>query len=200
MPIIILIVVGVVAFMLVAVHARADENSLSADDQEYPADQTNVTAPEPRFHHDETKVKAPEPRFRAAAFLSPAERSFFGVLRQAVENDYHIFAKVRLADIITPEKTNSRSASQVARNKISCKHVDFLLCETGDLSPVAAIELDDKSHSTLAAGFRDEFVDAALRGAQIPTIRFAARRAYAPAEIKSQLQALINNRCETAMK
>jgi hypothetical protein len=35
-------------------------------------------------------------------FLSPAERSFFGVLQQAVASEYQIFAKVRLADVFVP--------------------------------------------------------------------------------------------------
>ncbi len=36
------------------------------------------------------------------ALLSPAERSFYGVLRQAVGETYQIHAKVRLADLIQP--------------------------------------------------------------------------------------------------
>lgn len=33
--------------------------------------------------------------------LTKAERSFFGVLEQAVGNDLRIFAKVRVADVLT---------------------------------------------------------------------------------------------------
>ena len=112
-----------------------------------------------RGRSGENTASAPEPKFRPAGFPSPAERSFFGVLRQAVGTEFHVFAKVRLADIVTPQKTRSRSAWQSAFNRISSKHVDFLLCETAGLSPVAVIELDDKSHSTFEAGFRDRCVD-----------------------------------------
>jgi len=134
---------------------------------------------------DATKL----PPFRATkTFLSPAERSFFGVLHQAVGTDYHIFAKVRLADIVMPESNGSRSAWQSAFNRIALKHVDFLLCDRAELSAIAAIELDDKTHSSLAAGIRDDLVDAALRDAQIPVLRLVARHAYSPSELRSTIK------------
>jgi hypothetical protein len=43
------------------------------------------------------------------SLLTPAERSFFGVLQQSLASDYQIFAKVRLADIVRPVRNSSRS-------------------------------------------------------------------------------------------
>lgn len=57
--------------------------------------------------------------------LSPAERSFFGVLQQVVASEYLIFAKVRLADVVRPVRGGSRSVWQSAFNRISGKHVDL---------------------------------------------------------------------------
>jgi hypothetical protein len=49
---------------------------------------------------------------RQNAFLTAAERSFFGVLQQSVATNYLIFPKVRLADIVKPAKHQSRSSWQ----------------------------------------------------------------------------------------
>ena len=61
------------------------------------------------------------------ALLSLAEWSFFGVLQQAISSEYLIFAKVRLADIVRPAHSLSRSGWQYAFNRITGKHVDFVL-------------------------------------------------------------------------
>ena len=53
-----------------------------------------------------------EPEFpykKLDVLFSPAERSFLGVLNQAVGKSAQIFGKVRVADIITPKKGMSRS-------------------------------------------------------------------------------------------
>ena len=95
---------------------------------------------------------------------SPAERSFMGVLEKAIGNGYKIFAKVRLADIIEVKKGLSSSARQSAFNRISRKHLDFVICNSKDLSIVGGIELDDKSHLKKGRQERDQFLDKALVG------------------------------------
>ena len=80
------------------------------------------------------------------ALLTPAERSFFGVLQQALSSEYQIFAKVRLADIVRPVRNPSRSGWQSAFNRIIGKHVDFVLCDSAHLGVVGVIELDDRTH------------------------------------------------------
>lgn len=129
-----------------------------------------------------------------AGLLTPAERSFFGVLNQALCSQYHIFAKVRLADLVRPVPSPSRSGWQTAFNRIAAKHVDFVLCDSKDLSVACVIELDDKSHDRFERGFRDNLVDSALADAGIPVLRIAARRSYSPGQIQEQVQTLLNSR------
>lgn len=74
------------------------------------------------------------PYQKCETLFTPAERSFLGVLQQAVGNNAAIFAKVRVADIVEPKTGLSRSARQKAFNKISAKRFDFLLCDKEDLS------------------------------------------------------------------
>ena len=127
------------------------------------------------------------------ALLTPAERSFFGVLQQAVASEYQVFAKVRLADIVRPVRNPSRSGRQSALNRITGKHVDFVLCDTSRLSVVAAIELDDRTHERFERGVRDGLVDSALADACIPILRVPAKQAYSPAQIREQVESLFRS-------
>ncbi|MFT3685880.1 MAG: DUF2726 domain-containing protein [Phycisphaerales bacterium] len=89
-----------------------------------------------------------------------------------------LFAKVRLGDVLTPDrnKTPERSGSdgwQAARNKIDRKHVDFLLCNPATTKPVLVIELDDKSHQRPDRQERDKFLNDACKTAGLPIWRVA---------------------------
>ena len=58
----------------------------------------------------------PLPYTKREYFFSKAERSFYGVLKDAVGTDYALFAKVRLCDLVSVEKgTEKRQSFQ---NKI----------------------------------------------------------------------------------
>jgi len=110
-------------------------------------------------------------------FLSPAEASFFRVLRQAVPDHALIFPKVRLADLVYAPQQESRHA---AWQRINRKHVDFVLCDAATLRPLAALELDDRSHRRPDRLERDAFVDRVFAAANLPLLHIPARRSYDP--------------------
>jgi hypothetical protein len=132
------------------------------------------------------------------ALLTPAERSFFGVLQQATEAEYQIFAKVRLADIVKPVRNPSRSAWQSAFNRIAGKHVDFVLCNLSNMAIVAVIELDDRTHERLERSTRDGLVDSALANAHIPFLRILARQSYSPSQVREQITEALTRRTANA--
>jgi len=125
-------------------------------------------------------------------FLSPAERFFFVVLSKATENDYQIFAKVRLSDLINPENTTNRRQWQTAFNRISGKHVDFVLGSAQDLSVKAIIELDNSSHTKSHRKQPDEFVDSALSSAMILILHVQVTHTYSPQQLRTNIQSAIN--------
>jgi len=131
------------------------------------------------------KIEAPY-ELRGPLF-TPAERSFYGALNLACESQALIFGKVRIADILKPIKGLNRSEWQTAFNKISAKHFDFVLCNPNDLSILAVVELDDKTHSQQKQIKRDEFVELACETAQLKLHRFKASASYSVEEIKSKI-------------
>ena len=93
--------------------------------------------------------------------FTPAERSFLGVMEQALGDQHRVFGKVRLADVIEVKSGVSRSVRQSAFNRIQAKHLDYVVCDPDDLSIQFAVELDDSSHSQTKRKNRDAFVDQA---------------------------------------
>ena len=112
------------------------------------------------------------------SLFSPAERSFLGVLETSLPEGVRVFGKVRVADVLSPSKRDGTKGWQAAFNKISRKHFDYVLCDASTLQVKAVIELDDKSHKSERASVRDRFLNEACRTAQLPIIRFTAKRAY----------------------
>jgi very-short-patch-repair endonuclease len=92
-----------------------------------------------------------------------------------------------VADLISVRKGTENWQSHF--NRISSKHVDFVLLEPQSLRPLLAIELDDKSHDAANRRERDAFVNEALAAAQMPFLRIKAARTYSPADLWAQVEA-----------
>ena len=127
------------------------------------------------------------PYIKRGPLFTPAERSFFGVLNQAVEGKSEIFGKVRVADVITTKKGLTASIRQKAFNKISSKHFDYILCNKEDLSVLCAIELNDSSHNSEKTKKRDAFLEGACDSANIPLVQIKAKATYNINDIKELL-------------
>lgn len=125
------------------------------------------------------------------AFLTPAEHSFYMVLRQALEGAAGdraiVFSKVSLGDVFYA-RSSDPSEFRTATNRIDRKHVDFLLCEPGTVRPLMGIELDDRSHGRDDRQARDAFVDQVFETAGLPLMRVRVRREYAVAELRAELE------------
>lgn len=137
------------------------------------------------------------PYEKEQALFTPAERSFLGVLEQAVDGKLRIMGKVRLADIVKVRNGNNKSAWQKAFNRIKSKHVDFVACDTATLGIKFVVELDDKSHNQSERQDSDEVKDKILAAAKIPVFHFAAKRTYTIQELQNTL---FGNKPEIANK
>lgn len=134
----------------------------------------------------------------AKTLFSAAERSFLGVLDQAVGPEHRVFGKVRVADVATVKPGLGNSARQGALNRIAYKHFDFVVCRTSDLAIVCAVELNDKSHSSRRAQSRDDLLFKVCQAINLPLLTVPAKQAYSPQEIRAQFLVAVSPRQEGA--
>lgn len=127
--------------------------------------------------------------------FTPAERRFLQALDEAVGHEYRIFGKVRLEDIVGALRQQSNTF--ISWQSASLMHVDFVVCDKEDLSVLACIELDDKSHFYEDVKRRDAEKDRTIKAAGIPLLRFPARASYNSLEIGSQLAEAITTKLRT---
>jgi len=118
-------------------------------------------------------------------FLSPAELSYYKVLGSVIGPKAAICTKVRLADILFVSRPNENISYF---NRISQRHVDFLLCDSVNMRPILVIELDDLSHSRSSRKEKDSILGEALHAAGLPILRVTARRKYSREEVIAPLR------------
>lgn len=119
------------------------------------------------------------------ALFTPAEVSFMGVLSKVIGDKAKVLGKVRVADVISPNKGMSRSDWQKAFNKISSKHFDFIICDKNKLSVICAIELNDSSHNSKSRKERDILLTEVCKSAGVPLLISTARSTYKLDDIKN---------------
>lgn len=127
------------------------------------------------------------PYVRCPGLLTPNEHAFFKVLLPMVEGQYHVFAKVRIEDIIQVPTEVEYRERQKLRGRIKSRHIDFVICDRTTLEVLTCIELDDKSHRRAKSKEADEYNDRAMRDAGVPLIRVPARMGYSEEYLKSYL-------------
>ena len=119
-------------------------------------------------------------------FLSPAELSFYQLLRAAIGDRALVFTKVNLADLFFVATGDARQNRALA-NRVDRKHVDFLVCDLKTARPIVAVELDDRSHERSDRKTRDELVGAVFAAAGLPLLRVPVKSGYSTQEIQSLL-------------
>ena len=139
---------------------------------------------------DDAPPTAELPPFKKKDWLlTKGEKAFYDALRQAVGSAVVICPKVRLADLVWIPKGEKDRRTWL--NRVDRKHIDFVLCRAGTLSPVLAIELDDASHNSERAKKRDQVKDDVLKAAGLPMLRVKAAGSYDPAKIRADVQGAV---------
>lgn len=125
-----------------------------------------------------------QPYTKKRYLFSVAELKFFELLKEIIGDNYYIFPKVRICDIIEPKNKGDYSNF----NRIKSKHVDFLLCTKNLITSKIIIELDDKSHNAPSRQDRDKFVDEIFANAEIPIVHIKVQYAYNKEDVTQKLQ------------
>ncbi len=117
------------------------------------------------------------------SLITKSELRFYKSLQKAVQDDFEIFAMVRIADLLRVDGDSSQKRKWL--NKILAKHIDFVLCDPGSLEPLICIELDDVSHDRPDRVERDIFVNQAFASANLPLLRIPTQPTYLAREIRT---------------
>jgi hypothetical protein len=123
--------------------------------------------------------------YQRGRFLTGNEKSFLMALDVALGDNYRAFAQVRLAELANPTIGANPASRRQALNGVMAKSVDFVICDVLTLDPVAAIEVDDRSHLLPERQQRDAFVNAVFLEIGLPLMRVKARRGYSVDELRT---------------
>jgi hypothetical protein len=106
-----------------------------------------------------------------SSLLTNSEKEFYSILEGFLRDDFYLFSKVRIADIVhIPEWYKPYHWAIYWWNRIKSKHVDFLVCHKNTFEPLLVIEVDDPSHLRPERKKRDRLVDFVFRKAKIPIL------------------------------
>lgn len=113
------------------------------------------------------------PYYLMKSVMTQHEKYLYSILDEFCRKyRFVLLSKVRLADFIQPQHQNDKRTYYYWFNRISAKHVDFLVCELNTIKPLCAIELDDYTHRYSDRQERDEFINNVYRSIQLPILHF----------------------------
>lgn len=127
---------------------------------------------------------------RKKFFMSRAEHEFYDVLTNAVGGQYFIFAQVHLPTLLD-EKVKGQNWHAAFRH-IDEKSVDFVLCDKAYISPVLAIELDDRSHDAQDRIVRDGEVERIFKAAGLPLLRIKNNGVFDAGDLTAKISSALS--------
>lgn len=102
-------------------------------------------------------------RYTPKAVLGPSEARFYTCLCSVSQGRCHVLCKPQLTDVFDHH-------DGIGFNKISQKHIDFLVCRLQDWLPMLGIELDDGTENRNPR-CRDTYVNELFACTGIPLVR-----------------------------
>ncbi len=130
------------------------------------------------------------PFTRKTNLFTPVERQFLDLLEASVGDKYRIICRVRLVDILAVRPKTEKKTLRTAMQRAAGHHLDFVLCDKEDLSPVIAVDLvHQKNKKDGYKTQRDWFLSGALDAARIPHLRIKVKGGYKPADIRACINA-----------
>ncbi len=172
-----------------------------AQENQPKTERLNETIQIPIYNKQQIQQYQSLPYYLKDSVMTYHENILFSILSDFCQKyKFVLLSKVRLADFIQPLNTPNRKDYYHWFNRISAKHVDFLVCETETIRPLCAIELDDYTHRYKNRQDRDEFVDNVYRSIKLPILHiYEVREKYVYQElaealnIKLDKQEAVNN-------
>lgn len=151
------------------------------------ADPVPIYLPPPRIQPELRIASSEPPKYRKQRSLfSDHERRFYDALLNDLDEEFRVFAKVRLVDIIW--LTNEPKNKWRHLNRVLSSHIDFVICDVEQHIPLVGIELDDSSHNRYDRRESDKYKDSLFAHVQMPLERFSVQDMYEPGEIGRRIR------------
>ena len=165
---------------------RTNAESAAQSEDEISSDGDRVLAT------PELDLETPElPRYTKRTWLlTDVEHRLFRNLLAAVGQEYQIFAKVRLGDVMALQ--NRPHDYKYHIYQIMGKHFDFVLCHLITTEPLLAIELDDPSHEYFNRIKSDLFKDKVCEEVGLPLLRLHVSQRMSAAELAQEIHTRIS--------
>ena len=115
--------------------------------------------------------------------MSRSESAFFFELQKQLPSDFHIFPKMRIADVL--DIPNGHDYYRM-RNKALPKHIDFLISDKY-FKPIVAIEINGSSHNSFKQQQADRIKNEMFKDSGLPleTVNVGTNFADSISRIKS---------------
>lgn len=123
---------------------------------------------------------------RRGRFLTTAENNFFECLSNALSEDFHIFTKVAMLDVMEPSPAVGLLRSKKIRNRLTSECLDYVLCKKQDMSIFGVVELEDfdKQNRKSAMAERESLISAVCKAAHLRLFYFDVGQDYHGVDIR----------------
>jgi len=119
---------------------------------------------------------------RKSRILLSAERAFFEYLIDALSDDYYIFAKGNMLDVVDVSPRTNWLQERIIRKRLASTRLDYVLCQKHDLSIFGVVELENFSNSEDRRR-RQELVSRVCQVSGIRLFYFDVRQDYRDVDI-----------------
>jgi len=122
------------------------------------------------------------PYLKKEHLFNETEKSFYKTMNQILQvSNYCVFVKVPLLDLLVLPRSTGNWVTHW--NRVKSKHLDFVVCDKEELTPLVAISLETGSSDKA----EDVFLQQVLEHIKMPYIKVEARETYDAGEITRQL-------------
>lgn len=119
---------------------------------------------------------------RKSRMLMSAERAFFEYLIAALSEDYYIFAKANMLDVIDVSPRTNWLQKRIIRKRLASIRMDYVLCQKHDLSIFGVVELENFSKNEQRRK-REKLVSRVCQLSGIRLFYFDVRQDYRDVDI-----------------
>lgn len=128
------------------------------------------------------------PFSRQSAMFSTTERNLWRELSQAAGEDYCVFGKVRLADLVRVRPGLKSTEARMIQDEIGALSVDFVICRRNNLTISAAVMLTNGKRDKSRESMDSAHTEGALAAAGVPLLRLSPDKDYTVADLRTGLR------------